>query len=197
MNKLLLTITIIAAGCSSGDATTNREQVLASARVTVDSVFPVDEEIRRFKVARDLGITTTLQDGARTRDDLVEAFMTALERADTAGLRKMALSPGEFIDLYYPASIFARSPYKQSPELRWFLLQQHSEKGVNRLLQRHRSHAAGFRSYQCAVSQTEGSSIIWDRCTVNWAGHRGPVRLFSTIIERDGHFKFVSFANDL
>ena len=197
MNKLLLTITIIAAGCSSGDATTNREPLGDTARVTVDSVFPADEEIRRFKVARGLDTTIALQDGARTRDDLVEAFMTALERADTAWLRKMALSAGEFIDLYYPASIFVRPPYKQSPELRWFLLQQHSEKGLNRLLQRYGGNGADFRGYQCAVSQNEGGSIIWDRCTVKWAAHREPVRLFSTIIERDGRFKFVSFANDL
>jgi hypothetical protein len=138
-----------------------------------------------------------LKSGAQTRDALVEEFITSLEQADTARLRELALTAGEFIDLYYPASIFARAPYKQSPELRWLLLQQQSEKGLNRLLQRFGGQVAGFQGYRCAVQQTEANSTISDRCTVEWAAHREPVRLFSTIIERDSRFKFVSFANDM
>ena len=198
MKKFLLTMTVIAAGCSSGDATTSRgEPVVDSPRILVDSVFPVEEEIRRFKLTRGLGASYTLRDGASTREELVAAFIDALARADTARLSRMALDAGEFIDLYYPTSIFARPPYKQSPELRWFLLHQNSAKGLARLLQRYGGADSGYRGFQCSVSEPEGDNLIWDRCTVTWTPHREPVRLFSTIIERDGHFKFVSFANDL
>lgn len=196
MKKLLLTMTVMAAGCSS-DATTSREHVVDSPRVLVDSVFPVDEEIKRFKLTRGLGTSHRLRDGASTPNELVAAFIDALERADTARLSRMAVDAGEFIDLYYPSSIFARPPYKQSPELRWFLLQQNSAKGLARLLQRYGGADTGFRGFQCSVSQPEGNNLIWDRCAVTWTAHREPVRLFSTMIERDGHFKFLSFANDL
>ncbi|MGQ0814171.1 MAG: hypothetical protein ACT4O1_06860, partial [Gemmatimonadota bacterium] len=73
------------------------------------------------------------------------------------------------IDIYYPSSIYVKPPYKQSPELVWFLMQQSSEKGIKRALDRYGGLA-------------EVSSAI---------------RLFGPIMERDGRFKFLSYANDL
>jgi hypothetical protein len=199
MKKTLLWLMVIAAGCSSGDAT-SRPQTAAvdSPRTIVDSVFSVEAEIARFKAARHGAAARRLEGGASSRDELVRRFVAALEQRDTAALRSLVLNAGEFIDLYYPTSLYARPPYKQSPELRWFLMQENSNKGFHRLLQRYGGRPAGYAGYRCAdTPNVEGDNRIWDRCTIAWALHPTPLRAFSTIIERSGRYKFMSWANDL
>ncbi|HEY0672240.1 MAG TPA: hypothetical protein VGD27_08245 [Longimicrobiales bacterium] len=173
-------------------------QVQTPSAGVVDSIFPVAEEMRRFKAARHDVRARNLAHGASSRDQLVHRFITALERADTAALRGLIIDASEFIDLYYPSSIFARPPYHQDPELRWFLIQENSNKGLTRLLRRFAGQPTGFRGYHCAPEPTiEGKNKVWDRCRVEWGASSAPVRAFSTIIERDGRFKILSYANDL
>lgn len=173
-------------------------QAQTPAAIVVDSIFPVEEEIRRFKAARHDEHASELANGALSRDQLVHRFITALQRADTAALRGLVLDASEFIDLYYPSSIFARAPYQQHPELRWFLIQENSNKGLTRLLRRFSGRPTGFRSYDCAPEpMIEGKNKLWDRCRVEWDASSAPMRAFSTIIERDGKFKILSYANDL
>lgn len=167
-------------------------------RTAVDSILPVQEEIRRFKSARRDVTAHALSNGAASRDQLVDMFITAVEHRDTITLGKLAMNETEFIDLYYPTSQFAKPPYKQSPELRWFLLRENSDKGINRLLQRYSGGSVHFKGYTCAdLAVTEGKNRLWDRCTVSWGQPPRTIRLFSTIIERDGRFKFMSYANGL
>ena len=109
---------------------------VAAARV-VDSIVPVDEATRRFKAARGDPGATVLEGASNTRAALIDRFARALAARDTVELRAMALSAGEFIDLYYPTSIYSKPPYRQSPELVWFLIQQNSEKGIRRALDRY------------------------------------------------------------
>lgn len=170
-------------------------------QVVIDSIFPVEEEIRRFKVARNGASATELKDASETRDALVVRFMKALEARDSADIRAMVLDAAEFIDLYYPTSVHSQPPYKQSPEITWFLLQQNSEKGIKRALERYGGVAPHFEGYTCnSEPKVEQANRFWEQCTVRWApvpGAPSPMRIFGTIIERDGRFKFVSYANDL
>lgn len=190
---------VLAVACGGGKSPHPPDATVTTApRTIVDSVFPVAEEIRRFKAAHGGSTAAELQGGAQSRDELVRDFVRALEQHDSASLRAMVLTAGEFIDLYYPTSMYAQPPYRQSPELRWFLMQENSNKGIGRLLQRYGGRPTGFQGYDCAATvQIEGQNHIHDRCTVAWSQRPTTLRAFSTIIERDGRFKFMSYANDL
>lgn len=167
----------------------------------VDSIFPVEEEVRRFKAARPGAAAKVLSDGATSRDELVQRFIRALEEKDSTQLRKLQMSAAEFIDLYYPTSIYSRPPHKQSPELFWFLLQENSGRGIRRALDRFGGQPLGFQGYTCnAAPLVQGANRFWSECRVRWqrAGKAAsPFGLFGTIIEREGRFKFVSYANDM
>lgn len=137
----------------------------------VDSIFPVEEEVRRFKAARRNASTEHLTNASDSPEQLIARFRTALQKRDTADLRAMLMNPAEFIDLYYARSVYARPPFKQSPELLWFLTQQTSEKGIKRALDRY-----GGAPLSPVAEQ---------------------IRLHGPILHHAGRFKFVSYANDL
>jgi hypothetical protein len=194
-------VVIAVSACGVNDRTTENVVATDSPRVVVDSIFPVEEEIRRFKDARNGATATELSNASPTRDALVARLIQAIEASDTAQLSAMVMNAAEFINLYYPTSIYARPPYRQSPELLWFLMQQNSQKGIGRVLTRYAGHALRYVSYACRVEPADwGETRIWEQCTVQWSptpDAPSPFKLFSGIIERDGRFKFVSYANDL
>ncbi|MGH7459492.1 MAG: hypothetical protein ACREMA_00505 [Longimicrobiales bacterium] len=166
----------------------------------VDSIFPVVEEIRRFKFQVGGPFPTELEHAAESRDQLVLGFIAALETRDTTTMRSLAVTSREFIELYYPHSPYARPPYKQSPALLWFLMQQNSQKGFSRALDRYGGTPAGFRGIDCQPEpRSQERNRLWD-CAVRWTpgpGKPDRMKLFGTIIEREGRFKFLTYANDL
>lgn len=163
----------------------------------VDSILPVEEELRRFREG--LPAVTTLEGGVSSRNELVSAVLTALAKADTAALVGLAVSRAEFAWLVYPESPFTAPPYRQAPGLVWMRQGGESETGLGRLLARYAGLASG-RSGTCAEPPvTQGRNRIWRDCTVRLArpGEEITTRPFGTIIERDGRFKVLSYANDL
>jgi hypothetical protein len=187
--------------CKREEPRTSPQTSPDTVRGVVDSIFPIEEEIRRFKEARGRASASGLENAAASRDELVRRFMRALEERDTAEFRLLAINATEFIDLYYPTSVYSKPPYKQSPELVWMLIQQSGEKGIGRALQRYGGMAANYEGYGCEDEPlVSGDNRVWEGCTIRWAPTPeapSPIRLFGPIIERDGRFKFVSFANDL
>jgi hypothetical protein len=164
----------------------------------VDSILPVAETVRRFRLAHGTAAGGALHGGATSRDELVARFLVALEQADTAAIRTLAIDAGEFIDLYYPNSAYARPPYRQSPAFLWFQFQQNSHKGISRALARYAGRPARFQRYRCAAQpQVLGTSRLWHDCVVHWGLEPDSIRLFGSILEHHGRFKFVSFGNDL
>jgi hypothetical protein len=163
----------------------------------VDSILPPEEEQRRFREG--LADPGVLAGGAASREALVRGFVRAVERADTAAVRRTILSRAEFAYLYYPSTAFTHPPRRMSPALLWFLTMQESEKGIGRLFARQSGKPLGYVSSRCAPTpRVEGGNRLWDRCTVR-VRHDGEMkteRLFSTIIERDGQFKFLSYKNE-
>lgn len=169
----------------------------AFAGQVTDSILPIGEAVRRFRAEHGIAERTSLQGGSRTRDELVRVFIRAIEQNDTAALRAMVMDAAEFITYYYPASPYTGEPYRQSPSFVWFQFQQHSQQGVTRLLGRFGGAHTGFGGYDCAAqSRRQGNAVMWENCLVRWRLHDDPVRLFGTIIEVDGHFKFISYTND-
>jgi hypothetical protein len=169
-----------------------------SARV-VDSVRSVDEEIRRFR--SDIPVAPTkLIGGAATAKALVRQFVEALARSDTSALVGMAATRAEFAYLLYPSSPYTRAPYRQSPEIAWLLLQAENQKGLTRLLRRLGGREAIYDGHRCGRTPLrEGRNRIWRGCRVRLrlaAGESFEGRLFGAIVEREGRFKFASYATD-
>lgn len=166
----------------------------------IDSILPVDEEIRRFQAT--LGPPRReLEGGAGSRSALVRMFVRAIERNDTTTLEKLVVDRAEFGYLIYPASANTRPPYRLSPELVWLQRSASTDKAASRLFRRFGGKSIGFRDYSCPDrARREGENRIWTGCVVR----RGPtsdsvmsIRLFGPIIARGGRYKFLSLANGL
>lgn len=189
------------AGLAACDSTSAREAQIQHSRpgVVVDSAFTPEEQLRRFQV--ELPRVAALVGGATERDVLVRRYVRALETHDTSAIREMTLSRAEFAYLYYPSSRYTRPPTRQDPGLVWFQMQQNSEKGIVRALRRYGGQPLGYRSYRCdPVPEGEGENQLWTGCVVVATfgeADTSAYRLFGTIVERGGRFKFVSYANRL
>ena len=163
----------------------------------VDSILPIEEHLRRFRV----GLTATRHfDGsAPTRDGLVQSFMRSLESADTAALVRLTISRAEFAYLVYPGSPLSAPPYAQAPDLVWMRHVAASLTGLNRVLGRVPGTRLWLRSWSCSEPPIiEGANRIWRDCMVRFAPQGGvmqTMQLFSSIIEREGQFKILSYAN--
>ena len=173
-----------------------------TAPARVDSIHPPEEQLRRFREG--LPVARTLTGGSESVEALAGRFLAAVARRDTAELGRMALSRAEFAYVYYPASPFSRPPMRQDPELTWFLIQQNSAKGLTRVLRRFGpdgSPPAALERVWCAEGpEAQGENRLRTRCAlvVRWPdGRAEAVRWFGSILERNGAFKLVSYANDL
>ncbi|HEX6749492.1 MAG TPA: hypothetical protein VF092_19505 [Longimicrobium sp.] len=196
---LLLILPLVGCRGNDGEAHAATPPVAAAPvpGTHVDSILPPEEEMRRFREG--LPEPAALEGGERSREALVRAFVRAVERADTAAVRRMILSRAEFAYLYYPSAGYDRLPRRMSPDLLWFLTMQESEKGIGRLFERRGGTRLGYVSSRCYPRpRVEGRNRLWDRCRVTLRTVDGAKteRLFSTIIERDGRFKFVSYKNE-
>jgi hypothetical protein len=71
--------------------------------------------------------------------------------------------------------------------------------GLERLLTRLGGSPLGYRSLSCAeVPVIEGSNRIWKDCTVRFSLPGSPIQtlqLFASVIEREGRYKILSYAN--
>jgi hypothetical protein len=184
--------------CGSDSPETAAAAIEARAHGTVDSIFPIEEEIRRFRAV--LGPDPVkLAGGAGSLDALVERFERALVEADTAAFADMLMTRDEFGWLYYPSTIFTAPPYQLAPGLVWFQVENGSSRGLGRLLDRLGGRPIEFGGHTCASEPLiQGVSRVWERCAVRFeAPDEDPreLELFGSILERDGVFKFVSYTN--
>lgn len=195
--KALLGAAAIAAlaACGSPDA---RADLPESGRV-VDSILPREEALRRFREG--LAPVDSLAGGAGSRDELVVAFARAIAAADTAAIARMAVSRAEFAYLYYPTAVEGKPPYDLEPGLMWFTLYERSNEGARKVLTRYGGHPMHLLGYDCGKGKhREDRNTIYGPCAVRWkteAGDTVSVRLIGKILERDGRFKFLSYANPL
>ena len=166
----------------------------------VDSILPVEEEIRRFQAM--LGPRpSNFSNGATTRAALVARFVRAIERNDTTSLRRLVVDREEFGYLVYPTSPNVAPPYRQSPDLVWLMRSASTDKAVTRLMARFGGRPLGFAGHSCPVPAAhQAENTVWSGCVVRRAGDGGntaSLRMFGSIIERGGQFKFLSLSNGL
>jgi len=156
----------------------------------VDSLFPPEVEMARFR-ATVPGAAPTALDGPRTRAELIRRFVKAVETNDSLELNRLLISKAEFAYLYFPSSVYSKPPYRQKPGLVWFRMTETTQKGIGRVLARDGGKTLAS-THRCPnPPKTEGKNRIWTDCTL-------PVqrRLFGSIIERNGRFKFLTYASD-
>jgi len=218
-SRILITVSIAALlGCDSANtangrvasrADSARSDSIARARqdsinraspgYVIDSVLPVEEEIRRFRAAVGGDPAVELRDASNSRAELVKRFVRDLAAGDTADLKRALVSPREFVDLIYPTSPNTRPPYRQSPAFVWMQISGQSASGLTRVVQRRGPLQLTYAGHECDPKpEVQGANRLWLRCSVRLASPAGETttqRLFGTIIERRGRFKFVSYAN--
>ncbi|HSJ07356.1 MAG TPA: hypothetical protein VK936_11660 [Longimicrobiales bacterium] len=166
----------------------------------VDSILPIEEELHRFRAALP-DTVTALAGGATSIDALVVGFLKALEARDASALGELVLMPAEFAWLYYPHTRFTARPYELSPAVVWFQLENYGSRGLNRALLRYGGRILDHAGHRCPVAaEVEGDNRIWSGCVIRHVGEAGDtadLSLFGGIIERDGRFKFINYANRL
>jgi hypothetical protein len=165
----------------------------------IDSILPMEEQIRRFRLGIDS--VSSFSGGSPSRVQLVRAFVSALEARDSAVFASLALTRAEFAWLYFPSHPYARPPYEMPPGLFWLQVASGSERGIARLLTRLGGKPLGYRGLICrdTARAAHGDIAITDSCRVVISAESGgpdTVRMFGSIAERDGRFKFVSYANE-
>jgi len=216
-NAVLFGLVVLAGACTDG---TDRETALlrtaqaeppaskpavatppaVKSAAAGDSILPMAIMIARFQADRPA--VTSLDDGAaRSRDTLVARVVEAVADSNAAALHALTLNAAEFGHLYFPTSIYSREPYAQPPEVTWLLLSQNSLKGLVILLREYGGQSLAVAGHSCGGEpKVEGLNRIHERCTVRIRGADGrveEVRLFGSIIEREGRFKLMSLSNRL
>lgn len=160
---------------------------------------PADEALRRFREG--LPEVHGLSGGAESREALVRRWVRAVEAQDTAALREMVLSPAEYAWLYYPELPAGAPARRMRPEVLWLLVQENSEKGIARVLRRLGGEPLRYAGHECPAEPVrQGPGRVWEGCVVTRATAAGDTianRLFGSVIERGGHYKFVSYANGM
>ena len=200
--RVALGTLVVLAACSPSEASTREADSVArpgrgSAAGYVDSAMSLAEGLRRFREG--LPEVDELTGGASDRDSLIVRFVAAVERGDTATVRAMVVNRAEFAWLYYPISPYTRPPTRQLPALRWFLMLHDSQNGITRVFNRYAGRPLGYVGHACESRAREESEFrFWDRCTitVREGGQAATHRLFGSIIELRGHYKFLSYNND-
>jgi hypothetical protein len=164
----------------------------------IDSLLPIEEHLRRFRTG--LATTDSLSGGASSERALVEAFLTATSARDSLALGRLLLTRGEYAWLYYPAHAYSRPPYELDPGSFWTLIQGNSGKGFTRVLREYGGRRLGYVTHACKPSDAVQAPVReWNQCEVGLTvdGKETVKRIFGSIVEIGGHYKFVSYANDL
>lgn len=166
----------------------------------VDSALSIDTLLARFRQTV-ADTPTTLAGGEASAEQLAREFLRAVSSNDTATVRRLVVNRAEFAWLYYPHTRFTRPPYEMGPDLLWLQINEASEKGIVRLLRRYGGSSLGFEALACPDSVTpEGPNRITTGCRIRFAASDSAARtmqLFGSLLQRDGRWKFVSYANEL
>lgn len=166
----------------------------------VDSALPIDTLLARFR-ATIPDTPTTLAGGEASAERLAREFLRAVASNDTATIRRLVVNRAEFAWLYYPHTRFTKPPYELGAELLWIQINEASEKGIVRTLRRYGGSPLRFEALSCPDSAgAEGPNRVTVGCQLSFAAGDSAarsLRLFGSLLERDGRWKFISYANEL
>lgn len=204
LSIMLSTALVALSACvgQDGGAGDAADTVEAESGRVVDSIFPMEEQIRRFQ-ATVVDTPATFRGGASSRDELVEAFLEAVEARDIEALGKLVVDRAEYAFLYFPYSHFAEPPYELPPDILWFQTQNSQSRALSRLFRQmeEEERVLDARGYRCEEDALAlGPTTGWADCFVLVTGRDGDLvdlRLFGTILMHEGRYKFLSLSNEL
>lgn len=169
------------------------------ATAVIDSVFPMEEMIRRFREG--LPETRVLDGGAASRQELATQFVAALAKKDEPTLGRLTLSRAEFAWIFFPNTPNATRDNGLPPTLLWSQTVLASEKGISRALDRIGGGALTLDHLDCPnVPITQGAIRLHSGCVVRLTkadGSKFNGRLFGAMVEHAGRFKFAGYSNDM
>ncbi len=182
----------------ANEQATHVAEVVAAGGV-VDSILPIDEQLRRFRDA--LPPIDTLLHASPSREALVTRWAAAIATNDSSDLNAMIMDRAEFAWLYYPDSPMSKPPYEAPPQLLWGQLLASSNKGATQLVNRFGGRRVTVSRFRCPTPpDTQGANVLHSKCEARLTAPGTQTVdgiLFGTIIERDGRFKFVGLSTDL
>jgi hypothetical protein len=202
MRRLLPLVTALAGLACAGCDGALEKGAAASAAVpphglAVDSIFPMPEMIARFQASVPRRTSAFDESAARSRDELVERFAAAVADNDAEALAALRLDVSEFAFLYFPSSRFAQPPLAQPPHTAWLMVEQNGLKGETRLLRSFGGRRLEIESTTCEEDPVvEGENRLFEHCRVHLRDGSS-LRLFGSVMQRDGRYRFVSMANEL
>jgi hypothetical protein len=83
----------------------------------------------------------------------------------------------------------------------WFMLEGNSSRGLERLLLKRSGGSLRYAGHRCEGGPSrQGTNVVWGPCLLLRRLESGDTvaeRLFGQIVERNGKYKFVSYANKL
>ena len=183
---------------SDGALIASRDSLLKTPGYVIDSVFPPEEALRRFQAEAGGAAPNALTDGAPSVDALLRRYWATLVRGDSMALQPLVVSKPEFAYLYFPES--SEPATGMQPHVSWLLLSNNSGRGLARALAR----AAGADSTLVGTTCSDrlipaGRNTIHGPCGIVQRGEtkRDTIWLTTHVVERDGVFKLMSFANEL
>ena len=127
-------------------------------------------------------------------------MLSAVEQRDTAGLRGLALSEEEFREHVWPELPAARPERNLPFSYVWGDLRQKSDESLGRMLASH-----GGRKYVLISVRNTGETTRYPSYTVSRetalmvrdeTGAQMELRLFGSIIQKDGGWKVFSYVVD-
>ena len=131
---------------------------------------------------------------------LATAVLSAVERQDTTALRGLALSEEELREHVWPELPAARPERNLPFSYVWGDLHQKSDESLSRMLARHGGRRYALRLVRSAGETTRYPSYTVSRETVlqvrNEMGVETELRLFGSIIQKDGAWKVFSYVVD-
>lgn len=172
---------------------------VAAAGGVVDSILPMDEQLRRFRE----GMTAPdgLRNAEASREALAARWLRAISESDTTTLNDLVLDRAEFGYLYFPSSPMVAPPYEAPPQLLWGQILASSNDGLPKVLRRFAGKSLSAPAVTCPdTGVIEGENRTWSRCELSFRVDGAETvrgRFFGTIVERGGRFKFLGYANEL
>jgi hypothetical protein len=163
----------------------------------VDSIFPMDEMIRRFQAESGPAVTV-LSGGEASMDALLRRYWALLVAGDTVSMTPIVASQREFAYLYFPESREVTDGVP--PAISWLMLASNSGRGLTRALRDASQGDPTLRGTLCQpLELTAGRARIIGPCGVLRTRNGQPDTLWFVkhVIARDGIFKLMSFANEL
>lgn len=192
-------IAVALLAASTASSACSRSDARVAADPPADTLHSTAESLRRFRAG--LAPVEGLSPAFESKEHVARVFLAAIATTDVPGVARTLMSRSEFAWLYYPDNPISRPPYELPAGIAWFELEGNSLAGVHRAFEAYGGRSVAFRDLQCASTPVvQGRNRLWNACMVvleHDDGREATVRLFGSILERDGRFKLVTAANDL